>query len=94
MRLENSLKIGKSSHIGEIKCNISLGSNRMGQAHAYAAIDLGAESGRVVKGILQDGTLHLEEINRFKNSLVPIGGQVTHTCKTATWLKLLAIYPR
>jgi len=46
----------------------------MGQAHAYAAIDLGAESGRVVKGILKDGRLHLEEINRFKNNLVPISG--------------------
>lgn len=46
----------------------------MGQKHAYAAIDLGAESGRVVKGILEDGKLHLEEINRFKNGLVPING--------------------
>ncbi len=46
----------------------------MGQKHAYAAIDLGAESGRVVKGILADGKLGLEEINRFKNGLVPISG--------------------
>jgi len=46
----------------------------MGQSHVYAAVDLGAESGRVVKGILKDGKLHLEEINRFKNSLVPIQG--------------------
>ena len=46
----------------------------MEQVHAYAAIDLGAESGRVVKGILKDGKLHLEEINRFKNGLVPING--------------------
>ena len=46
----------------------------MGQVHAYAAIDLGAESGRVVKGILKDGKLYLEEINRFKNGLVPING--------------------
>ena len=46
----------------------------MGQAHAYAAIDLGAESGRVVKGILQNGKLRLEEINRFPNGMVPIGG--------------------
>ncbi|MHC5076296.1 MAG: rhamnulokinase, partial [Planctomycetota bacterium] len=68
------MKIGKSSHIGKNKCNFSLGSKCMGQAHAYAAIDLGAESGRVVKGILKDGRLHLEEINRFKNGLVPING--------------------
>ena len=46
----------------------------MGQAHAYAAIDLGAESGRVVKGFLEDGKLTLEEINRFKNGLVPVNG--------------------
>lgn len=46
----------------------------MAQTHAYAAIDLGAESGRVVKGVLADGKLHLEEINRFKNGLVPING--------------------
>ena len=46
----------------------------MKQKHAYAAIDLGAESGRVVKGILADGKLALEEINRFKNGLVPING--------------------
>ena len=46
----------------------------MGQSHAYIAIDLGAESGRVVKGILEDGKLHLEEVNRFPNGMVPIGG--------------------
>ena len=46
----------------------------MKQKHAYAAIDLGAESGRVVKGILADGKLALEDINRFKNGLVPING--------------------
>ncbi|HOK96491.1 MAG TPA: rhamnulokinase [Anaerohalosphaeraceae bacterium] len=47
----------------------------MAEVHAYAAIDLGAESGRVVKGILQDGKLRLEEISRFPNGMVPIGGQ-------------------
>jgi rhamnulokinase len=46
----------------------------MDQRHAYAAIDLGAESGRVVKGILADGRIQLEEINRFPNGMVPIGG--------------------
>ena len=46
----------------------------MSGKHAYAAIDLGAESGRVVKGILSNGKLELEEINRFKNGLVPIDG--------------------
>jgi rhamnulokinase len=46
----------------------------LGQIHSYAAIDLGAESGRVVKGILADGKLHLDEVNRFRNGLVPIDG--------------------
>ena len=46
----------------------------MAQKHAYAAVDLGAESGRVVKGIIEDGKLHLEEINRFRTGLVPING--------------------
>lgn len=46
----------------------------MSSIHAYAAIDLGAESGRVVKGILADGKLRLEEINRFPNGMVPIHG--------------------
>lgn len=46
----------------------------MGQKRAYVAIDLGAESGRVMKGILADGKLHLEEVNRFPNGMVPIRG--------------------
>jgi rhamnulokinase len=46
----------------------------MGQRHAYAAIDLGAESGRVVKGMLADGRITLQEINRFPNGMVPIAG--------------------
>lgn len=46
----------------------------MGQRHAYAAIDLGAESGRLVRGTLADGKLSLHQINRFANGMVPIGG--------------------
>lgn len=46
----------------------------MGQKQAYLAIDLGAESGRIVKGILADDKLRLEEVNRFPNGMVPIGG--------------------
>ena len=34
---------------------------------AYAAIDLGATSGRVVTGRLQDGRMTLEEVHRFHN---------------------------
>jgi rhamnulokinase len=46
----------------------------MKKSHAYLAVDLGAESGRVVKGILSDGKLQLEEIARFPNGMVPIHG--------------------
>jgi len=34
---------------------------------AYAAVDLGAESGRVVLGRLQGGCVELEEVHRFEN---------------------------
>ncbi len=34
---------------------------------AYAAVDLGAESGRVVLGFLEDGRVRLEEVHRFEN---------------------------
>lgn len=37
---------------------------------SYAAVDLGAESGRVVVGTLRDGRVDLEEIHRFPN--VPV----------------------
>ncbi len=46
----------------------------MGQAHAYAAVDLGAESGRVVKGTLKDGKLEIDVISRFPNGMLPIHG--------------------
>ncbi len=36
-------------------------------AHHYVACDLGAASGRVMLGTLDDGKLQLEEIHRFKN---------------------------
>jgi rhamnulokinase len=38
-------------------------------AHTYLACDLGAESGRVMRGVLADGKLTMEEIHRF-----PTGG--------------------
>ena len=40
----------------------------------YLAIDLGAESGRVMLGTLWDGRLTLEEIHRFSNGAVVIKG--------------------
>lgn len=41
--------------------------------HSYIAIDLGADSGRVILGSLQDGRLSLEEIHRFSNCPVSHG---------------------
>lgn len=42
----------------------------------YLACDLGAESGRVMLGTLADGKLALEEIHRFSNGPVSIGGSL------------------
>jgi rhamnulokinase len=38
----------------------------------FLAIDLGAESGRAILGILKDGTLVLEELHRFPNTPVQL----------------------
>lgn len=46
----------------------------MAQSHAYIAVDLGAESGRVIKGTLAGGRLTLDEIARFPTGMVPIHG--------------------
>jgi rhamnulokinase len=49
----------------------------MGQpanTHRYVACDLGAESGRVMLGVLMDGKLSLEEVHRFTNGPVRING--------------------
>ena len=43
----------------------------------YLAIDLGAESGRVMLGTLADGRLALEELHRFANTPVSMGGALT-----------------
>ncbi|MFJ5986512.1 rhamnulokinase family protein [Lentzea sp. NPDC092896] len=37
---------------------------------AVAAIDLGASSGRVVRGVFTDGDVHIEEVHRFANGPV------------------------
>lgn len=42
--------------------------------HHYIAIDLGAESGRVMLGCLSDGVLALEEVHRFPNGPVRTDG--------------------
>lgn len=53
------------------------------QAHGrdlrVAAVDLGATSGRVMAGTVATsgaGALHLEEIHRFPNAAVPVGGSL------------------
>jgi rhamnulokinase len=42
----------------------------------YIACDLGAESGRVMLGTLADGVLTLEEIHRFPNITIRLGGSL------------------
>ena len=42
-------------------------------AKVFLAVDLGASSGRVVAGLLQDGQLQLEEVHRFQNGPVRMG---------------------
>ncbi|WP_433795173.1 rhamnulokinase [Actinoplanes sp. CA-252034] len=43
-------------------------------SEAFAAVDLGASSGRVVVGRFHDGTLDLEVVHRFPNEPVRVGG--------------------
>lgn len=43
---------------------------------AYAAVDLGASSGRVMIGVLDGGTVRLEEIHRFANAPRTIDGEM------------------
>ena len=45
---------------------------------AHLAIDLGASSGRVLAGIVENGRLKLEELNRFPNGPV-LGGDGHYT---------------
>lgn len=40
----------------------------------FLAIDLGATSGRAILGVLQDGHVELEEINRFPNPIIDVHG--------------------
>ena len=42
----------------------------------YLAIDLGASSGRVIVGTIEENKLKLEEIYRFPNSGIQIGGSL------------------
>lgn len=53
-------------------------------ARHYAACDLGADSGRIILGSLENGKLTLEEIHRFPTGALPV-------CGTLRW-NILRIY--
>jgi rhamnulokinase len=55
----------------------------------YLAIDLGAESGRLILGTLADGRLKLEEIHRFKNGAIEILGTLRWDL-LGLWAEVLA----
>ncbi len=42
--------------------------------HVYLAIDLGAESGRVIAGVLEGDRIRLEDVHRFPNGPVNVAG--------------------
>ncbi len=48
----------------------------MSETASYIAVDLGAESGRVMLGTIADGKLHLEEMHRFGNGPVETDGSL------------------
>ncbi|HEX2474695.1 MAG TPA: rhamnulokinase family protein [Lacipirellulaceae bacterium] len=60
-----------------------------GMSKGYIAIDLGAESGRVIVGVLADGRLRLEEVHRFNHEPVwlPTG---LHWDITGIWREIVA----
>ncbi|GGN08203.1 carbohydrate kinase [Lentzea pudingi] len=43
---------------------------------AVAAVDLGASSGRVVRGVVADGNVHIEDVHRFANGPVHVDGSL------------------
>ena len=40
----------------------------------YAAVDMGASSGRLILGHMENGRMELEEIHRFENGMVKMLG--------------------
>ncbi len=48
----------------------------MSQSENYIAVDLGASSGRVMLGTLEDGIIALEEIHRFENGPIEENGSL------------------
>lgn len=50
--------------------------SQMSETASYIAVDLGAESGRVMLSTIADGRLHLEEVHRFGNGPVEMDGSL------------------
>lgn len=42
----------------------------------YAAVDMGASSGRLILGHMENGRMELEEIHRFENGMVKKDGEL------------------
>ena len=42
----------------------------------YAAVDMGASSGRLILGHMENGKMELEEIHRFENGMVKKDGEL------------------
>lgn len=61
----------------------------MGRMTAYIGIDLGAESGRVIVGVLADDRLRMEEVHRFSHEALwlPTG---LHWDITGLWREIVA----
>ena len=54
---------------------------------AYLAVDLGAESGRVMAGRYDGSTVSLEQFHRFPNGPVNLGGTL-RWCLTTLWSEI------
>ena len=60
-------------------------------SHRYVAIDLGAESGRVMLGELSDSGIALTEVHRFGNGAVRVGhegGKTLHWDVLRLWQEI------
>ena len=56
-------------------------------ALGYLAVDLGAESGRVIAGVIRDGRVELEEIHRFMHQIIPLQSGL-HWDITGLWREI------
>ncbi len=45
-------------------------------AKYYVAVDIGASSGRLILGHMENGKMELEEIHRFENGMVKKDGEL------------------